>query len=467
MTVDADSNVYVTGDTNSYDFPTSGGAYDTSLNGARDQFVSKLNASGAMVFSTFLGGYLTDRGIDVAVDSQRNVYVTGAASSHGFPVTWSEIPEGRARHHVNVTKLSPTGSALIYSALFGGYDWDWGDSIAIDAAGNAYVSGGTWSSNFPVTEGAADSHGATKEGFVARLNAKGNGLDFSTYLGGSGEDDVRGMYLDESGDVYVTGYSGSTDFPVTAGALDTTHNGTFDAFVTRVNSTGTAFSYSSFLGGSGREQGEGITVDAAGNIYLTGWTASPDFPTMYPLQATLAGAQDAFVTVLDATGSTLEASTYLGGSGTEMTEKESVGIALDSIGNVYVAGTTESSDFPVTSEAYDTSYNGSGDAFVARLPAYLSWRPADPAARTQGLIETVLDLGLHHGTENSLVKKLDGALKKLNDCNPNNDHVALGKLNAFINEVEAQRGKKISEDGADELIAEASLIVQLLEHDLL
>jgi Beta-propeller repeat len=245
---------------------------------------------------------------------------------------------------------------LIYSTFLGGSEEDDGFGIAVDNSGNAYVTGGTNSTDFPTMNPLQPAGGGA---FVAKINPSGSALVYSTYLGGSGGDTGFGIAVDSAGNAYVTGYTGSTDFP-TMNALQPTYAGSHDAFVAKINAVGSALVYSTYLGGSGQEIGFGIIVDSAGNAYVTGDTYSTDFPTMNPLQPANGGGSDAFVAKLNAVGSALVYSTYLGGSANE----GSSGIAVDDAGNAYVTGGTNSTDFPTTPGAFQTTGPG---GFVTKI----------------------------------------------------------------------------------------------------
>jgi hypothetical protein len=265
-----------------------------------------------------------------------------------------------------VTKLNSAGTALVYSTYLGGSGTDQGIDIAVDAAGSAYVTGTTDSTNFPTTAGAfqAALAGTSTDAFVTKLSPAGAALVYSTYLGGSGSDQGVGIAVDAGGSAYVTGLTGSANFP-TASPIQAALVGSSDAFVTKLNPTGSApLVYSTYLGGSGAEQGNRIAVDAAGSAYVTGTTDSLNFPTTAgAFQTASGGLDDAFVTKLTPAGSALAYSTYLGGSGTE----QSFGIAVDSAGSAYVTGTTDSPNFPTTAGAFDVTANGGFDAFVTKL----------------------------------------------------------------------------------------------------
>ena len=369
IAVDGAGNTYVTGYTASTNFPTTPGAYQTTLAGPYDVFITKLNAGGSsLVYSTFLGGSGGASGYGITVDGAGEAYVTGETASTDFPTTAGAYQTTKAgSNDVFITKLNATGSSLVYSTYLGGGTIDIGQGIAVDSAGNAYVSGYTLSTDFPTTAGAFQTTGGGYNAFVTKLNAAGSGLIYSTYLGGSNVDAAGGIALDSSGNAYVTGYTYSTNFPTTLGAFQTTFGGgSGDAFVTKLNAAGSGLIYSTYLGGSGEDGGSKLEVDGAGNAYVTGATASTNFPTTPgAYQTTLAGAHDAFITKLNAAGSGLIYSTYLGGTDVD----QASGIAFDGAGNAYVSGYTLSTDFPTTAGAFQTTYGGSGDAFVTKLNA--------------------------------------------------------------------------------------------------
>ncbi|HEV8306236.1 MAG TPA: SBBP repeat-containing protein, partial [Methylomirabilota bacterium] len=234
-----------------------------------------------LIYSTFLGGSGADEGFGIAVDAAGSAYVTGWTASASFPTTAGALDTtfNGGSADAFVTKLNSTGSALVYSTYLGGSGEDKSQAIAVDAAGNAYVTGWTDSSDFPTTAGAFQTAlGGGRDAFVAKLNPSGSGLVYSTYLGGSGNesnvDFSPGIALDAAGNAYVTGGTSSSNFPTTAGAFQTSLGGSFDAFVTKLNPTGTALVYSTYLGGSGDDQGHGIQVDASGHAYVTGYTGS-------------------------------------------------------------------------------------------------------------------------------------------------------------------------------------------------
>jgi Beta-propeller repeat len=386
IAVDGAGNAYVTGQTGSLDFPTTAGAFDTSFNGpaccgadSYDAFVAKLNAAGtALVYSTYLGGGGADSGSRIAVDGAGNAYVTGTTSSTDFPTTAGAFDRSANGKDAFLTKLNAAGSALGYSTYLGGSLDDMGGAIAVDDAGSAYVTGYTNSVDFPSTAGAFDqSFNGGYDAFVTKLNAGGSALGYSTFLGGNAFDGGHAVAVDGAGSAYVTGRVASADFPVSAGAFDTSFNGNTDAFVAKLNAAGSALGYATYLGGGDLDIGNGIAVDGTTNAYVTGSTYSGNFPTTagaFDTSYNFGG--DAFVTKLNAAGSALGFSTYLGGSGSMFSDETDAGrdIDVDAAGSAYVTGETTSDDFPTTPGAFDTTFNGvlappqtPYDAFVTKL----------------------------------------------------------------------------------------------------
>jgi hypothetical protein len=373
IAVDPSGNAYVTGTTGSTNFPTTSGAFQTTLVGSLDTFVTKLNPTGsALVYSTYLGGSGVDVGNGIAVDALGNAYVTGTTGSTNFPTTPGAFQTASGGALVAfVTKLNPTGSALVYSSYLGGSSENNGLGIALDALGNAFVTGITQSTNFPTTGGAFHTTfgGGTFDAYVTKLNATGSALVYSTYLGGGGDDSSNGIAVDSSGNAYMTGITRSANFPTTSGAFQTTTlgDGGQRVFVTKLNPIGSALVYSTYLGGSSSccDSGNGIALDSSGNAYVAGQVFSTDFPTTSgAFKTTLGGSMDAFVTKLNPTGSALVYSTYLGGN----SEEGGYHIAVDSSGSAWVTGQTKSTDFPTTPGAFQTAFGGgSQDAFVTKL----------------------------------------------------------------------------------------------------
>ena len=363
ITVDALGSAYVTGFTASPDFPTVSGFQET---GEGDAFVSKLNSDGTMlVYSTYLGGSSGDGGLGIEVDSTGNAYVTGSTFSDDFPTAnpIQAVPHGHSEAFV--AKLNPTGNGLVYSTYLGGSNFDAPRGIDVDPAGNAYVAGWTLSPDFPLLN-AFQSRTLLRSAFVTKIDPSGSALVYSTFLGDSSEG--WGIAVDPMGNAYVTGKAGLTDFPVVNAVQPVHGGGGNDLFVAKFDAAGSALIYATYLGGSGVERYDffnhgRIAVDPQGNAYVTGYTNSEDFPTSRALQPVMGGAGDAFVVNLNPSGSAFVYSTFLGGSEFD----EGLGIEADAEGNAYVAGRTGSADFPVV-DAIQAGYGGGfTDGFLTKL----------------------------------------------------------------------------------------------------
>jgi len=315
-----------------------------------------------LVYSTFLGGEGLDSGMALAVGKDGSAYVTGVTDSGAIqPVPGSEPP--RQSHDIFVAKLDPTGQTLEYVAFLGGAQYDSGNAIAVDASGCAHITGLTQSADFPVTATAADkTYGGVGDSFIVKLGADGLSLEYSTYLGGSHDEEGSGIALDEAGQAYVTGYTWSADFPASLRAYNTLTNGDSDAFVTKVSPQGDIILYSTFLGGTGSDSGTGIAV-LGGYAYVTGTTSSRNFPlTPGQLNVTLAG-ENVFVTKLSLQGSALVYSAILGGGGSDTAG----GIAVNAAGEAYIIGDTNSTNLQTTPGAVQPALKGGTDLFLARL----------------------------------------------------------------------------------------------------
>ena len=367
LAVDANGNVYLTGTTDSTDFPTVA-PLQTATGGSFDAFIAKLTPTGsALVYATYVGGNGIDIGTDIAVDGTGNAYVTGATMSTNFPTANAFQPTfagGAAFGDAFLIKLNADGSALLYATYIGGANDDRGLSVAIDGAGNAYVTGETDSTDFPTLNPLQATIASSFDVFAIKVNLNGPlaALDYSTYLGGNGIDRGLGIAVDSAGNAYLTGETSSTDFP-TANAWQGALNGTaVDAFVTKINVSGSALVYSTYLGGSLDDHAEAIAVDAGNNATVAGQTESSNFPTVNPFQSALGGTSDAFVAQFNASGSALGYSTYLGGSGVE----RGMGLALDAAGSAYVTGDTTSTNFP-TATPFQGANAGDVDAFITKL----------------------------------------------------------------------------------------------------
>jgi len=365
IAVDASGAAYVTGNTTSTDFPLMNPIQGVYGGGTHDAFITKLNPAGsALVWSTYLGGNGYDFGKSIAVDTMGNAYVSGKAGSTDFPLMNPIQAALRGQTDAFVTKINPAGSALVYSTYLGGSADELENVIAVDATGNAYVGGYTTSRDFPLMNPIQGAFGGGfYDVFISKINPVGSALVWSTYLGGSRDEQGVGIAVDAAGSAYVVGYTSSTDFPLMSPIQGVFGGGTFDAFVTKINPAGSALVYSTYLGGSGYDLGARIAVDNGGFTYVTGWTLSTDFPLMNPIQATVAGLTDAFITKINPGGSAFVWSTYLGG----INDDNGNDIAVDSAGAAYVTGSTASSDFPTVNPLQGVKVGPSFDAFIAKI----------------------------------------------------------------------------------------------------
>ena len=413
VAVDAQGNAYITGATNSFDYPTTAGAFRQSIPPASPSsldkancFVTKFNAAGsAIVYSTYLYGRQKDGCTAIAVDAQGAAYLTGGTDSNDFPTTEGAFqPSYRLGTEVQkydafIAKLSPAGSDLVYSSFLGGGGNEIGTSIAVDAQGNAYITGSTTSAtNFPLTQGAAKTayggHGGNEQwtrfgdAFVAKINPTGTQLVYSTFVGGNKDDLAFSIALDPQGAAYITGNTLSTDFFTTPTAYSRTFKGlggeptlnAGDVFVVKVNPDGRSFGYSTLIGGSLDDRALQIAVDRNGSAYVVGNTLSGDFPVTpdatQTRNRTVAASPsrlklgNGFLAQLDPAGEKLVYSTFLGGTNNDWIN--GVSVAVD--GSITVTGTAGSGDLAVTPGAYQTQFFGGldpqrplGDVFAARF----------------------------------------------------------------------------------------------------
>jgi hypothetical protein len=408
IAVDASGRAYVTGWTEYPNavpafphFPTVN-AIQANPSGPSDAFVTTFDTNGNMIYSTLLGGSGAERADGIGLDGSGNIVITGKTTSADFPTAQPLQPALRGSSDAFVAALNPQGSALLYSTYVGGSGDDAGLGVAVDASGNAYVTGSTTSTDFPTPNAIRFANAGGLDAFIFKLNAAGTSLLYSTYLGGSGDDTPTGIAIDGANAAYVAGRTNSPDFPTTS-AFQNTPQGGVDAFVTKVSPTGSAFGYSTYLGGSADESSAsawcaekptcgGVAVNSAGNAYVTGVTASADFPQVHSGQ-TFQGMADAFVTEISTDGSNLMYSTLLGGAVNQQQSStrsgSSSGSAIVNLGgNVYVTGLTDASDFPITANPTNgpccvtNAWNGI-DGFVAKL--------ADDLVSTTGWIRVEQD----------------------------------------------------------------------------
>ncbi len=393
VAIGPDGSIYVVGSTESPDFPVTPGAYDTVGGTPQcpvgpdcpDAFVARLDPTGStLIFATYLGGSGSDceLGCAVAVDDAGAAYVAGGTDSPDFPTT-NGAPDRTCGSdgHCNggapdgfVAKISADGSTLQYSTYLGGFDTDWGWGLDVGANGAAYVTGATYSDDFPITPGAFDTtfNQGYVDAFVTKISPAGTSLGYSTFVGGTLGDlgvDIR----TRNGTAYVVGYTNSYDFPTSAGAFDRTADGEYDAFLVRLNAKGSKLMLGTYLGGKGVDCFEAcsVAVTGDGNPVVAGATQSANFPvTPGALDPTFGGGSwcpcDGFVAEFDANATSLVFATYLGGSGADFVH----GVAVDGSDRATVVAETDSSDMVTTPGAYQHRFGGGySDVFVATLDA--------------------------------------------------------------------------------------------------
>ncbi len=397
IVVDDAGCAYITGSTKSADFPVTPGAFDTTYHGGGslygDAYVVKLNQEGsALAYATFLGGNSADNGNAIIVDGTGSAFVTGETNSGDFPTTPDAFDTSyngsySDRGDAFVAKLNPEGNALGYATFLGGAAGDWGNALALDQSGDLHVTGATMSANFPVTAGAfntihggggcAPSSSPCSDTFVAKLDHSGRSLIQATFLGGHNNDWGTAVAVDGPGSIYVVGSTGSSNFPATPGAFDTTFGEGGcgpghaeypcpDAFVAKFDPTVSTLIYATFLGGGTFDYGEDgvLASDGSGSVYVAGYTWSDDFPTTPNAFNTASnGNDDAFLAKLDPTGAVLTYATFVGGS----QDDRGRAIALGGPSIIHMTGWTVSPDFPTTPGAFDTSFNGYTSVFIVEL----------------------------------------------------------------------------------------------------
>jgi len=436
VSLDDDNNIYITGWVSSDDFPTTAGTYDESHNGNSDAFVAKLNPSGSdLIYATYLGGSDIEYGEGIVVNGDGEAIAGGLTYSSDFPTTagsFNTTIDSTAGIDLYISKLSADGSSFVYSTFLGGNSVEYIKGMTLDDQDNVYLTGSTSSDDFPVTSGAYNTvYSGSGDAFITKLNSAGSALLYSTYFGGTGDDFARGLYLYDNDYAYVTGNTESSDLPVSSTAYDKTYNGLRDVFFIKMALSSSSLLYSSYIGGSNDDVGEGITVDKDGDVYLTGWTESDDFPTSDEAfdDSYNGGSNDVFVLKINLDTSVLVYSTYLGGflneggdyisvdkngsahvagwtgsgnyfpstPGVDDTKPHSGyevfllkmapngsmpyhvvfigggdadhcgGLYLDPNGVAYVSGLSQSNNLETTSGAYDETFNGGGDAFIAKI----------------------------------------------------------------------------------------------------
>ncbi len=464
IAVDSAGNTYVAGLTNSSTFPVTPGALQTTPGapaGSPISFISKIDSSGTtLIYSTYLSANVTS----IALDGAGNVYATGSSRINlSLPTTPGAFqPVVAGGSDAFVTKLNASGSALVYSTFLGGntgfnsanFSPDTGIDIAVDSAGNAYVAGETFSSDFPTTQGAfRPALNSLRDGFITKLNPSGTALVYSTYIGDTGfsftstfGEQTMGIAVDSTGHAHVTGTTTSPNFPVVNALQPNFTAGTCggddvvficaDAYVMKMNPAGTMPVYSTYLGGQGQDEGRDIAVDSSDNVYVAG-VAGLGFPTTAGAFQTTPGGMneaaggvenpgggDAFLAKINPQGTSLVFSTYLGGGNTD----RATGIAVDSTGDVHITGSTTSSDFPLTDDAIQGASGSS--ALLKSLDSAAAWAGIDKDITDKIVLSLAIDpvnpSNIYAGTQREGIFKSTDA---------GNSWIAVGPDFAIIKEI--------------------------------
>ncbi len=371
--VESDGNIIIAGYTLSDDYPTTMGAYQTTLASLADVFVSRLDPTGSeLLASTFIGGADFEAAQALVLDDTGAILLAGMTRSSDFPITSSAFDgEANGSQDVFLLKLDARLDSIHFSTYLGGSNFDEAIALKTTHAGEVLVAGRTFSALYQTTAGAFDlDYNGFGDGFVSKLDGTGSQLMFSTFIGGNLGDRIWGMETDEAGSIYLTGLTRSSTFPVTAGAFDTTPDDSSDAFLVKLSADGAQLEFSTLLGGRDDDEGISVVVDPAGPVYVCGTTKSNNFPvTPGAFQTTIGRDSDAFIAQFDATGSTLTACTYQGGFLADFGWR----LGLLPTGEVVLGGHTLSTDFPVTANAWDPDFNGGTyDLFLTRFSADLA-----------------------------------------------------------------------------------------------
>jgi len=368
IALDNDGNIYLTGWTTSIDFPTLNPIQPTNGGGSNftpDSFAVRLTADGTdLQYGTYIGGGARDYGDNIAVDKHGNAYVTGWTESTDFPtVNPAQAAYGGGFFDGVITKINADGDAFDYSSYIGGNDLEYIFGVDVDQAGSAYLTGFTLSDDFPTVNAMQPTFGGGIEAYVTKLTVSGNSYEYSTYFGA---DDTRGfdIRVNESGYAYLVGVTSSPNFP-TVSPLQADYSGApYDAFVSRFLPDGSALDFSTYLGGDGHDVIHTLALDDSQNVHFVGWSSSTNFPLSSPVQAVPGGSTDLITGRIKSDLSALDFSTYLGGSQSDL----GFAIALGGSSQVHVAGYSSSADFPTTLGVYDAEFNGGDlDAIVAKI----------------------------------------------------------------------------------------------------
>ncbi len=380
IAVDSKDNIVIYGATSSDDFPVTTGSINETYHGNQDLFITKLAKNGStLLFSTYVGGserdYQNLGNNRLVVDNEDTIYITGQTKSTDFPVTVNAINDTFQVQEVFLCKINPEGDTLLYSTLLGGSGQEFGMGLALDSDKNMIIGGTTQSSDFPITAEAYDQTYSESILYITKIAENGSTLLFSTFLGGTNWDQLAGIHVDTKDDLYITGSTGSTNFPTTDGVLRNDHNTEFEVFISKLAANGSTLLASSFLSGTSRNFASGLTLSKEGDPYIIGYTKSTNFPTTAnAYDSTLDGTTDYFIAGLNPDLTELKYSTYLGGSSTddhgkiEAADGHDAGeMVMLSSETVMMVGSTRSNDYPVTTDAINKSWNGAADIFITQI----------------------------------------------------------------------------------------------------
>jgi gliding motility-associated-like protein len=373
IAVDESGNIFITGYSWSDNFPTTAGVYSESFNGVKDAYVSKFtNDLSTLLVSTFIGGSSWDNGLSITVESTGEVIIAGATGSPNFPIagiSYDNTYNGGS-NDVFVCKLDNDLSSIIASTFIGGGDDDYGYDLTLDQAGNVFVTGRTESTDYPAIGGFDLSfNGGFEDVFVSKLNNDLSTLLASTYIGGSTDEGADAIITDDAGNVFISGFTYSDDFPTAGMPFDSTHNGSGDIFIAKFNNDLSVLSAATFIGGSNFEESHAIAMDSSQNIFIAGYTGSSEYPsTQGVFDSTFNGNHDAIITKINNDLSEILASTFIGGAD----DDDCYGLVIEGAENVFIAGISFSTDYPVTGNAFDDTHNGERDIFVSRFSFDLS-----------------------------------------------------------------------------------------------
>jgi len=360
---DASGNIYAVGTTYSVDFPISTNSFQSNFGGDSDAFVVKLNPKGEVLWSTFLGGNKNEDGRDIILDEQGNLHIIGRTESKNFPTSAKAFQPKSAGGIDAFITTLNSDGKMISSTYLGGSGDDIGFSLSLSSNGQLYVSGTTNSTDFPVKDAIQNKNNGDNDIFLTAINKEKTNIAFSSYFGGHEADQLYSVCVNSFDEVFIMGVTKSSDYPTTKGAFQTVFGGVKDVFITKLNIEKREYEYSTYLGGNKADNPRNLVVNGKGNAIIVGNTASQDFPTIMHQKKQINGSQDAFVTILNTDGSSLYYSSLFGGNGNDVFE----GITIGTDGSLTLSGATSSTDFSTLNPLQKTFLGGRYDMIIARL----------------------------------------------------------------------------------------------------